>query len=196
MRKGFKTEAEKMAANARQLVGLRETSPLPARQLARALGLVVLGPRDIPGMPEPLATQMLFDFAKNWSGVTIPMEGQTLIIHNTTHNVARQESNLMHEIAHILCEHKPARVEPPGKLPWASRSYDEEQEAQAAWLGGCLQIPRPALVSAILDNLDNLAIGVRFNASPEMVRFRRNTTGVDVQLARRAQYAKVASRRR
>lgn len=188
MRKGFKTEAERMAVAARALVGLSESAPLPARTLAKAMGVVVMGPREIPGLPEPIVTQMLFDFAANWSGVTIPVEGQTLIIHNTTHIPARQESDVMHELAHILCKHKPGKIVPPGALPWASRSYDSEQEEQAAWLGGCLQIPRPGLVSSILQNLDNLAIAIRFGASPEMVRFRRNTSGVDVQLARRAAY--------
>lgn len=192
MRHGFKTEAERISARARQLVGRPEGAPLPARTLAKAMGIVVIGPQDIPGIPKPLLTQMLFDFAKNWSGVTIPMQGQTLIIHNTTHLPARQESDLMHELAHILCDHKPARIEPPGKLPWASRSYDPEQEDQAAWLGGCLQIPRVGLFSAIKDNLDNLAIAIRYGASAEMVRFRRNTSGVDVQLARSAAYRGVA----
>lgn len=188
MRRGFKTEAEKISARARQLVGRGEEDPLPARTLAKAMGVVVLGPREIPGIPEPLLTQMLFDFAKNWSGVTIPVEGQTLIVHNTTHIPARQESDLMHELAHILCDHKPAKIEPPGKLPWASRTYDPEQEEQAAWLGGCLQIPRAGLYRSIKENLDNLAIAVRFGASPEMVRFRRNMSGIDVQLARSASF--------
>lgn len=195
MLRGFKSEAEKMACEARALVGLHESAPLPARTLAKAMGVVVMGPREIPGIPEPLVTQMLFDFAKNWSGVTIPVEGQTLIIHNTTHIPARQESDVMHELAHILCNHKPARVDPPGKLPWASRSFDSEQEEQAAWLGGCLQIPRPALVASISQRLDNLAIAIRYGASPEMVRFRRNTSGVDIQLARRSSYRKTTSAR-
>jgi hypothetical protein len=117
MRRGFKTEAERIAVAARSSVGLSASSPLPARSLAKALNVVVMGPRDIPGIPEPLVTQMLFEFARNWSGVTIPVDGQTLIIYNSTHGPARQESDLMHEMAHILCEHKPAKVEPPGKLP-------------------------------------------------------------------------------
>lgn len=191
MQRGFKTRAERMAVEARVLVGLHETAPLPANRLAKALGVVVMGPEKIPGMPESLATRMLFEFASNWSAVTIPMEGQTLIIHNTTHIPARQESDVMHELAHLLCRHKPARIDPPGKLPWASRSYDPEQEEQAACLGGCLQIPRAGLASAILQNLDDLAIAARFGASLKMVRFRRNSSGVDVQLARHAAFKAV-----
>lgn len=192
MRRGFKTDAERMAAAARRSLGLSESSPLPARSLAKALDVVVMGPSEVPGMPEPLAKQMLFDFAERWSGITIPVDGQTLIIHNTTHAPARQESDLMHELAHIICKHRPAKVEPPGRLPWASRSYDPEQEEQAAWLGGVLQLPRPALIECILQELDNPMIAARFGASLKMVTFRRNTSGVDVQLRRRAQWKRVS----
>jgi Zn-dependent peptidase ImmA (M78 family) len=189
MRRGFKAEAEHISAEMRRLVGLSQNAPMAARKLAKALDIVVMGPKEIPGIPEPLATQMLFDFGDKWSGVTIPVAGQTLIIVNTGHSPARQESDLMHEIAHILCKHKPARIDPPGELPWASRSYDREQETQAAWLGGCLQIPRSGLMAAVLKDLDNLAIGSLYGASPEMVSFRRNTSGVDSHLARRKRYA-------
>jgi Zn-dependent peptidase ImmA (M78 family) len=188
MQYGFKARAEKLAAAARAMVGLPEDSPLPARKLAKAMGAIVVGPRDIPAIPETLARQMLFDFAKNWSGITLPVDGQTIIILNTTHIPARQESDIMHELAHILCEHKPARIDPPGKLPWASRSFDPEQEAQAAWLGGCLQITKAGVYSSIAQSLDNLQIAERYGASPEMVRFRRNMSGVDQQSARRARY--------
>jgi hypothetical protein len=196
MRRGFKTEAEKIAAETRRALGLSESSPLPARSLAKALDVVVMGPRDVPGMPEPLAEQMLFEFAERWSGITIPVDGQTLIIHNTTHAPTRQESDLMHELAHIICKHKPAKVEPPGRLPWASRSYDPEQEEQAAWLGGVLQLPRPGLIASILEELDNPAIAARFGASLKMVEFRRNTSGVDLQLRRRAAYRNPSYARR
>lgn len=188
MRHGFKTEAEKIAAASREMLGLPAHAPLPARKLAKRMGVTVVGPKDIPDIPERLVTQMLFDFANNWSGITIPIDGGNLVILNTTHIPARQESDLMHELAHIIRKHKPARIDPPGKLPWASRSFDAEQEAEAAWLGGCLQIPRSGLLLSIEQSLDNKQIAERFGASPEMVRFRRNMSGVDQQLARRTRY--------
>jgi|SRR5215213_9269999 len=184
MRYGFKAQAERISAKARQMVGLPEIAPLPARVLAEAMRVAVLGPRDIPGLPEAVATQLLFEFEKNWSGVLIPVNGENVIVHNTNHLPERQESNIMHELAHLLCKHKPARIVPPGRFPWASRSYDCEQEEQAAWLGGCLQLPRCALLAALKRRLNNPAIAEFFGASVEMVRFRRNMTGIEPELAR------------
>ena len=166
------------------MVGLSDVSPLPARVLAEAMRVAVLGPRDIPGLPDATATQLLLDFRSNWSGVLIPVNGQNVIVHNTNHLPERQESTIMHELAHLICKHKPARIDPPGRLPWASRSYDREQEEQAAWLGSCLQIPRAGLLDALRQRLDNLDIAERYGASFEMVRFRRNVSGVDTELTR------------
>lgn len=179
MRRGFKSEAERLSARARRLVGLPEIAPLPARVLAEAMRVKVVGPLDIPGLPKSVATQLLFEFEKNWSGVMIPVGGGNVLVHNTNHLPERQESNIMHELAHLICRHKPARVDPPGRFPWASRSYDPEQEDQASWLGACLQIPRSALVEVVKQPLDNLAIAKFFGSSVEMVSFRRNMTGLN-----------------
>ena len=90
----------------------------------------------------------------------------------------------MHELAHLICEHKPARIEPPGRFPWALRTFDLVQEREAEWLGGCLQIPRDAILFLVRRGYDNEAIAAQFAASEDMVRFRRNMTGVDKQIAR------------
>lgn len=194
LRRGFKTEAERIAVEARHLVGVPERSPLQACALAKRLGVVVIGPLDIPDLPENVAAQMLVQHADRWSACTFKAGDVHFIVHNTTHEPPRQESDLMHELAHIWCKHKPGRIEPPGRLPWASRTFDAVQEEEAAWLGGCLQIPREALLWFIRRRFDNVAIAAHFNASEEMVRFRRNITGVDAQLARAAVFRR-ANRR-
>ena len=101
----------------------------------------------------------------------------------------------MHELAHIWLKHKPDRIEPAGRLPFAMRTFDENQEDKAKWLGGCLQIPREALLWFLQRRFDNVAIAAHFNASEEMVRFRRNMTGIDAQLARAVVRTKTNSRR-
>ena len=179
MKHGFKKDAERIAEDMRRLVGVPMEAPLPARVLARKLEVPVLEPGEIPGLPQKITNQLSFNFERNWSGVTIPVDGENLIIYNPTHLPERQESDIMHELAHILCKHKPARIESAGFLPWKCRTFDKEQEDQAAWLGGCLQIPRCALLAVLKQKLDNDAIAAHFRASPEMVRFRRNMTAVD-----------------
>ncbi len=115
-----------------------------------------------------------------WSAVTIPVEGTHVVVVNDAHGEARQESNLHHEAAHLLCGHKPADMKVLGGF--AFRVFDETAEAEAAWLGGCLHLPRAALLQALRRGHDEPSIGERFVASAEMVRWRRSMTGVDRQL--------------
>jgi Zn-dependent peptidase ImmA (M78 family) len=185
VKRGFKSWAEKQACSARRLCGLPPNARLTARQLAERMKIRIISPREIPDLPDEIVAKLLSDFSAQWSAVTLAVTGQFLIIYNTAHSRQRQESDLMHEIAHILCEHKPARIERPGKLPWASRTFAAEQEEEAAWLGSCLQIPRGGLLKAVECGLPNSAIASQFGASEEMVCYRRNTTGIDRQLLHR-----------
>lgn len=89
----------------------------------------------------------------------------------------------MHELAHILCEHEPSKlVQIDPSIP-VLRTFDPVQEDEAIWLGGCLQLPRPALLWAIRRGMDNTAIEKHFCASDDIVRYRRQITGVDRQLS-------------
>lgn len=63
--------------------------------------------------------------------------------------------------------------------------FDAAQEAEAAYLGGCLQIPREGLLWALRRHMSTAEIARHFGASELMVRYRRNVTGVDRQVARR-----------
>ncbi len=185
MRQGFKAQAEKIALRQRQLLGLPNEAPLSPFQLAEQMEVTVLGPRDVPDLPVSVITQLLSVDPESWSATTIVRNDCTLIIHNTKHSIRRQHSNLMHELAHILCNHRPSQLILSKDLPFALRSYDAEQEEEATWLGACLQIPRDALLWAILQGMDNSQICARFVASPALVQYRRQTTGVDIQIRRR-----------
>ena len=161
---------------------------MPALRLAAHLGVIVIGPSAIPGIPAEVVKCLLGECRGLWSAVTIVGSDNVLIVYNTSHADTRQESDLMHELAHLICEHKPARIEPPGRFPWALRTFDLVQEREAEWLGGCLQIPRDAILFLVRRGYDNEAIAAQFAASEDMVRFRRNMTGVDKQIARAASF--------
>ena len=86
----------------------------------------------------------------------------------------------MHEIAHIICEHPTANSGINGSL----RSYDEEQEEEARYMGGCLQITRAGLLWALRRRMTKEQIAKHFLASVDLVRYRQNVTGADKQIAR------------
>ena len=79
---------------------------------------------------------------------------------------------------------------PDGK--WTLRSYDDQQEAEAAWLSGCLLLPRPALLRIAKLKLSDREAAARYGVSEQLLRYRKDITGVTRQLERR----RAAGRRR
>ncbi len=183
MQHGFKTKAERIACEFRTRLGLTLFSPLPAKRLLAHLEVWVFQPEEIPGLRPEVVHEMLNGSSQHWSAVTIhDLQGRPFIIHNPDHAPTRQESDLMHEAAHIICKHPPGKIVKVGELNF--RSYDEQHEDEAKWLGGCLQIPRRALLWAIGRRMTTEQMGEHFCASEAIVRYRRNITGVDVQMMR------------
>ena len=183
MQRGFKTKSEKTACELRAKLGLAAHSPLRAKQLLAHLDVMVLQPTEIPGLGADIIHQMLNGSSGHWSAVTIyDPHGNPFIIHNPDHAPTRQESDLMHEAAHILCKHRPGKIVKAGDLNF--RDYDEQCEEEAKWFGACLQITRNGLMWAIKRRMTPEQMSDHFFASLAIVRYRRNITGVDVQMTR------------
>ena len=53
------------------------------------------------------------------------------------------------------------------------------------WLGGCLQLPRPALLWAIKRRMTLDEMVQHFCASSDLIQYRRGKTGVNLQFSRR-----------
>ncbi len=192
MRRGFKTWAENQSLRGRRICGVAPFAALPARKLATKLNIVLFAANEIPDLPEIVISQLTGRFGSNWSAFTMPVEDSHVIVFNPTHSASRQESDIMHELAHILCGHTAETIRGQD-FPFALRVFDEEQENEAKWLGGCLQIPRAALLFLVRRGYSNDAIATFFGASEEMVTFRRNTTGVDKQLLRTRRWINAAT---
>lgn len=89
---------------------------------------------------------------------------------------ARYQSNLMHELTHILLNHPMVGFDPQTGLPMREPHYEDE----AIYLGSCLQIPRLGLQWASQKGYTRQEIAEYFGASEEMVRFRCNMIGITV----------------
>lgn len=177
-RKGFKTFAEEKSISLRKELGIKPSYPLQAVNLARHLNVGVLYPDDIPGIDPATLDSLHKQSNSSWSGVTISNGKKFTVIINKSHSSARQESNIMHELAHIICEHKMEQLSNQHE-GLSLRDYNEEQEKEAEWLGACLQLPRVALHFhyKVYGNTHE-EIANKFNASLEMVRYRINVCGI------------------
>lgn len=185
MRRGFKKWCEEQSLNWRKEFGLSSYQHLPSRRLAERFDVEVVCPEDIPGLAQKDIDQLLLRDPRSWSAATVSIDGYSIIISNPQNSIARQESDIMHEMAHIICEHEPIAIQMVPGFPFPFREYRKKDEDEAEWLGGCLQIPRNGLLWVIRRGVrTDEAIAKHFTASLEMVRFRRNKTGVDEQLKR------------
>lgn len=180
LKRGFKAEAERKSAELRTQMGLKDYDPLPAQSLADHLGIRILVPRDIPKITDDILDILEGRGKDNWSAAIYIKNDKKFIIHNPTHSPLRQESNLMHELAHAICDHSLQELETAMSgciIPL--RKYDVVQEAEAECLGGCLQLPQKALFYYYhVLNKTPEEISQIFSASKEMVRFRMSITAI------------------
>lgn len=188
MQRGFKKWCEKQSAHWRQELKLPIHAHLPARKLANRLEIDVISPVEIPEIAEKDVARLLTQDPRSWSAVTVNTDGCTIIIYNPRHSPQRQEADIMHELAHVLRGHKPIGFKFVTGFPFPLREYRKEDEEEAEWLGGCLQIPRAGLKWVLTQGMTSDQTAAHFTASPEMVRYRRNVTGIDIQLSRSRRY--------
>ena len=183
LQRGFKTKAEQLAIEYREKLDIHPCNPLCAMKLADYLNV------SIYKATEFLSSSSDVDLlaGKNgqeceWSALTMKTEaGNRIIIHNPYNSPARQQSDLMHELAHIICKHETQQANYNFAVPFGMRYFNEVQEEEAKWLGATLQIAKPGLFWARRRNLTLEEIASHFNASVEMVKFRINTTGLAKQ---------------
>ena len=164
---------EAIATKQRSILGFKAYDPLPAIVLAKHLNAKVFTPETMPNAE--LEQVKLLCSRDDWSAGVI-LKNPLYIVHNSRHTLPRQQSNLMHEFAHIILKHKMVSRDPKTGL-FQRRQQDEDE---AVYLGGCLQIPRRGLLWAIQQKMTLAQTALHFNASEEMVRFRSNVNGLSL----------------
>lgn len=184
--RGFKAKAEKIAVNYRKELLIHPCGSLCAFKLAEHLNIPVYEATEFLKLPKEIARLSgVGEEDCGWSALTmITQAGNTIIIHNPYHSPARQQSNMMHELAHIICKHSIDLSKYDMTIPIGMTYFNEIQEEEAKCLGATLQMPRPGLLWAMKRNMDKTNIALHFNASVDMVTYRLNTTGVFKQTRR------------
>lgn len=187
--RGFKTWCENTAIELRRTLRLQKTDPLEPEQLAIHLGVRLCTPMEIPGLSSKAVGILLGSEKDSWSAVTLSSGDQVLVIFNSSHVPGRRTNDIMHELAHILLGHKPARMMffPDGRL--ALRAYDQDQEEQATWLAGSLLLPRVCLVHIRTSGLDDAAAAEHYRVTTKLLTYRMDIMGVNHQFRRRGRFS-------
>ena len=119
LERGFKSWAERTAAGLREDLGISEEQPLDPHQLAAYFQVGVCIPKEIPGLPKDVLKQLLETDPWGWSATSIVKRDTALVIYKPRHSRARQTSDIMHELAHIILGHQPATMICPRMVKWS-----------------------------------------------------------------------------
>ncbi len=183
LKRGFKANAERLAIEYRSKLLIHPCAPLCAFKLSEHLSIPVCSATEFLKQEDEIALLSGTNGVEcEWSALTmVTKAGNRIIIHNPFHSIGRQQSDVMHELAHIICKHEIKENTYDFAIPFGMRNFDEVQEEEAKCLGSTLQIARPGLLWSKKRDMDNHAIAEHFNASIDMVNYRMNTSGVSKQ---------------
>jgi Zn-dependent peptidase ImmA (M78 family) len=183
LKRGFKSQCERRAIELRRQMGRKPIDPLAAAHVAQHHNVAVWSPGNVNGVPAIDLNHLLGPGAQEWSAFTLRIVERHLIVVNTAQSPRRQNSVIMHEMAHIILGHElhGGTVSSGGHL--IVSNYNQDQEDEAAWLGGTLLLPRPALVWMRRRSLADDDAATYFGVSPDLLKWRIRMTGIDYQLA-------------
>jgi IrrE N-terminal-like domain len=182
MRRGFKAEAERLAARLRSELGAAPTKRLDLGQLAKHIGVEVRSATELIDLAQLERLDELQPGCFSAATFHLP-DGRVIAVTNSVGTTpARRDSDLAHELAHVLLKHEVRRVQRLGSLTFFD--CDPEQEEEANWLAGCLLLPRPLLLADARRGLGAEEIANKHRVSVPMARFRLNASGVHFQVAR------------
>lgn len=182
LRRGFKAEAEREAARVRKELGLASHDRLDPRDLATHLKVSVIDAADLVAVEELEELERLQAFA--FSAATFEIDGRRIIVVSPLRNAGRQNSDIAHELAHIMLKHDLSEIRELNGMPFRTCKPEEEEEATA--FGGTMLLPRPLLLSAARRRATIDQIASQYDVTVEMARFRFNTTGVAKQALTRS----------
>ena len=188
--RGFIKKAEALSSEHRRGLGLSLKEACPARRLARRLGLRVVSTAAVaPALSTTLslayAEYLGCDPAESVAALCRDGEGffafyaevgdHRMVFYNPACGAERQESDLMHELAHVVCGHEGQAIRFGSEF--ALRAHDPAHEAEAHRMGSILQIPGDGLFRHLVDGRSDEEIAAIYGASLQMVRWRKSQTG-------------------
>ena len=175
LRRGFKSEAERIARRVRTELGIGATKPVAPEILAELLGIEVRAGDEL--IPRERFDELEDIQPDSFSACTLrPSADRLVVVYNPLSSKSRRRSDIAHELAHALLDHDLSRVERLGDVTFLS--CDPTQEEEAAWLSGCLLLPRALLLAEVRSGSGAEDIAKKCGVSERMAQYRLDVTGV------------------
>jgi IrrE N-terminal-like domain len=172
LRRGFKTEADAYAREYRKELSLRPHDPLCPWILAQHLEIPVDSLSAYTEIPEAVAHFMEHD-RESFSAITLCDGYRRRIIHNDSHHLLRQASNIAHELGHSILGH----IARPVLDKHGCRHFDVEQEDEANWLGPALLISKEAAFHIAKTKMSVVEASRVYLVSEQVITMRLNMSG-------------------
>lgn len=190
----FKADAEATSLGLRRQLGLAATVACPAKLATGIHGVLVAAAGSlnntivdavIDEFPDQLRVRQHLAWVTHdtteFSAIVAIIRGYKMILYNGNNSLARQESDIMHELAHIICGHKGDCLQLNADISLRVHNADHEQEAK--WLGATLQIPEDGIFRHVRAGRTSEEIASIYGASLQMVNFRRRTLAIDRRIS-------------
>ena len=186
MRRGFKTEAERISIETRLEMDLTHTDRLDPFALAAHLAIPVYTMAQAAAQSPGSSFARYFSLTdpESFSAVTVFSGYRRFIVHNENHHPNRQASNLTHEISHTILGHEPTPVAHAN----GHRYWDGDIEEEATWLGAALLVPREGAVALAKEDWGASDIAEHYGVSDQLCRWRIAKCGIDKQIERWRKY--------
>lgn len=180
LRRGFKSEATKLALEVRAELGLGPLDGLDPLGLAQYLEIPVEPLSRL--VPDSARIQyFLAEEQEAFSALTVFDGHRRIIVHNDSHSKGRQNSDLAHELAHALLLHEP---EPALDPSTGCRNWNDGREEEANWLGGELLVTSDMALAVARGKFTEQEARERLGVSEAMLRWRINATGANKRVQR------------
>ena len=180
LRRGFKAESERLANDIWREMGLTSKDRLDAEALAEHVGCAVHSAAALVDVGKLEALRRIQQDAFSACTFEVP-DGRYAVVFNPLMSEARRNSDIAHEVAHVVLGHSFSRLHRLGDI--AFLSGDKQQEEEARWLSGCLLLPRFALIHDLRKGRTPSSIAGNRILSEDMVHYRMRVTGAARQLA-------------
>ena len=182
LRRGFKSEAERLALEIRRELGLGPFGRLPPEALANDLAIPVVPLLSLRryGAAQSSIAHLTSAGQSDFSAMTVFRGTFRLIVVNPAHSSGRQANSVVHELSHVILEHEPREAVGLG----GCRTWDQEMESEADWLAGALLVPRDAALGIVRQRIPIHIAAKMYGVSQSLLRWRLNQTGARLQVQR------------
>jgi hypothetical protein len=173
-RRGFKTEANRIALRIREQMGLLPVSPIDPLKVCDRFDIQLIKLSELDGQCPFLRSD-----SSCFSAVTVPRGLNTAIVHNDSHHPYRQRSNICHELAHCFLGHECT----PPLTPEGERARDGSIEAEANYLAGTLLLTNEGAWHVMYRQLLAEA-QYAYGISEKMLNYRLRVSGAQTRYRR------------